>query len=534
MLEALTTISGAISSVLDLEQVLTLAVRLTAQVLDATSAYMCDWNAETGHTTVLAEYISPQATEREGVSDIGVTYTLRERNGNFPGWLADPVKYLMCHVDEDSNIGTEKRNHMAQYDAKSLLAVPLTLEGKAFAYIEVWESRRRREFLAEEIELLQSVANQAALAFNRGKLYNDLRASEARNAAIIHASPDLIFRMSREGVYLDILGGNSEELYIPAAEMRGKNIREVLPSPIPEIALKTIEWVLSTGDLHSFEYQLEVGVGLQHYEARIVKSGASEVFIFVRNITQRVQAQSQAIMLSVERARVRLLEDFISDASHDLKTPLTNIKSRLYLLKKAKDEESRHRQLEVLDSEIYRLERLITDLLMMAQLDNHQTKFGYEAVDLNYLISETVNGNQAVATQRGVNLIFTPTPDLPRVSGDPTQLSRVLENLLSNAINYTPSEGTVSARVFATDKQCVVEVTDTGMGISAEDLPHIFERFFRADKARSGDTGGTGLGLSIARKIVELHGGTITAESEVGVGSTFRLSLPIRLFKELI
>jgi two-component system sensor histidine kinase BaeS len=149
-------------------------------------------------------------------------------------------------------------------------------------------------------------------------------------------------------------------------------------------------------------------------------------------------------------------------------------------------------------------------------------------VDLAALIRELRENLEPVAADRGIGLEADVAAGLPVLSADGDRLRQVLVNLLANALQHTPAGGRVTVRARAGDGRVVVEVADTGAGIAPEDLPHLFERFYRADRARTRATGGTGLGLAIVRSLVQLHGGTVAVDSRPGAGSRFTVALPVR------
>lgn len=230
--------------------------------------------------------------------------------------------------------------------------------------------------------------------------------------------------------------------------------------------------------------------------------------------------------LKLERERVKLLEDFINSASHDLKTPITNLKSRVYLLSKARDDATRERQIGVIETEVLRLERLIEDLLTMATLDSLSAKLTFENVDINVLLHDACRVANALGSAKNLTVMAHTDSRLPRIQGEPVEINRVLMNLLNNAINYT-DQGQIDIIAAESDGGILIEIKDTGTGIPEEEIPYIFDRFYRADKARNQDRGGTGLGLAIVRRIIELHHGWITVESELNKGTAFHVWLPI-------
>ncbi len=215
---------------------------------------------------------------------------------------------------------------------------------------------------------------------------------------------------------------------------------------------------------------------------------------------------------------------FLADVSHELRTPLTVIKGNVDLMRRMKklDEES----LTSIDQEAGRLTRLVGGLLLLAQAESGRLSLTLQTVELDTLLLEVFHEMRVLAGNK-VSLKITDIDEV-HVQGDRDRLKQVLLNLVGNAIQYTPQGGEVFLSLARVGEQARIIVRDTGAGIPAEDLPHIFERFYRAEKSRSRSrAGGFGLGLSIARWIVENHGGTIKVESKEGQGTTFAIWLPL-------
>ncbi|MCK6624145.1 MAG: ATP-binding protein [Anaerolineae bacterium] len=231
-------------------------------------------------------------------------------------------------------------------------------------------------------------------------------------------------------------------------------------------------------------------------------------------------------------ARQRELEqarrDLIAAVSHDLRTPLTSIRAMIEALADGvvAEPQTVQRYYGVMHSQIQNLSGLINDLFELSQLETGQAQLAVEAVNMNDLLSDVLESMQAQAGAKGISLKGIFSEDLPIIKGELNKLQRVIYNLVQNAIRHTPSGGSISLSTQVAPEGVRVEVADTGEGIAPEDLPHIFDQFFRGEKSRSRETGGAGLGLAIAKRIVEAHHGRIWVESQVGQGTRFRFVLP--------
>ncbi len=221
----------------------------------------------------------------------------------------------------------------------------------------------------------------------------------------------------------------------------------------------------------------------------------------------------------------RTQQRFVADASHELRAPLTSIQGNLELLERAPHlgESERAETMAYLRQEAKRMGRLVSDLLVLARADAGQS-LKVEPVELDRLLVEVFQEARLLARGRKMALREL---DQVRVEGDRDRLKQLLVILVDNALKYTPEGGEIGLTLQKGAGAVAVAVSDTGIGIDPEDLPHIFERFYRADKARSRDQGGTGLGLSIAQWIAERHGGQLTVQSAPGRGSVFTLHLPL-------
>lgn len=231
---------------------------------------------------------------------------------------------------------------------------------------------------------------------------------------------------------------------------------------------------------------------------------------------------------TTEEKRVETLKkDFVANVSHELRTPLASIKGYAETLLDGgmDDRETLKDFLRVIDRHATRMSRLIDDLLVLSRLESHQMPMVMEAVDMRELVSSIAEGFKKQAKDKGIKLSMSFDENLPRIVSDRGRVEQVMLNLLDNAIKYTPSGGMVAVAVCLSDGEIRVDVKDTGIGIPPADIPRIFERFYRVDKARSRDLGGTGLGLAIVKHIIHSLNGKVWVESTHSLGSTFSFTL---------
>ncbi len=222
----------------------------------------------------------------------------------------------------------------------------------------------------------------------------------------------------------------------------------------------------------------------------------------------------------------RIKKDFVANVSHELRTPLTAIKGFAETLELGtKDPESRH-YLEIIKKNTERLINIVADLLTLSQLEQMEKLLENEKVDVAALITNAVKISEQLIKAKGLALSVEIAPGLPMIKGDVFRLEQVFINLIDNAVKYT-EKGNITISASIEEKNIKVVISDTGIGIPAEQLPRIFERFYVVDKSRSRKLGGTGLGLSIVKHIVMLHQGKISVESSTGSGTTITVLLPV-------
>jgi len=268
-------------------------------------------------------------------------------------------------------------------------------------------------------------------------------------------------------------------------------------------------------------------VGRGDLTARAREDGGDEVAALARafnQMTHDLHARAQQLQ-AADRTR-RLL---LADVSHELMTPLTGMRGYLETLSlhaESLDAETRERYLSIIRDEARRVEHIVGDLLDLARLESGGDSYDPQDVPVEDLFGRVLARHERAAEQKGVMIIADVAPGAEIVTGDPMRLEQALQNLAANALRHTPRGGRVNLRAAVEDERVVVTVTDTGAGIAAEHLPHIFDRFYKIDPSRASEATGSGLGLSIVKAIIERHGATIDVTSRPGNGVTFTLKFP--------
>jgi two-component system phosphate regulon sensor histidine kinase PhoR len=319
---------------------------------------------------------------------------------------------------------------------------------------------------------------------------------------------DLVLSAMEEGVLL-VEPDDSVRYANPAAgELLGSQPSDVRSLPPP--ARRLVERVRASGETSVAE--LEAGMPPRMLRSSALPvAGGRRVLMVIRDVTE---------IHRLEAVR----RDFVANTSHELKTPVASIQAAAETLRDAAHDDPRAvgRFAEQLHRDALRLSRIVSDLLDLSRLEVEPPRL--TPVRLDRLASEEVDRARDQARGAGVEVEVRSQP--VSVQGSPGDLALLVRNLLDNAVRYSPDGGRVDLQISSVDGEAVLTVRDNGIGIPSRDLPRIFERFYRVDRARSRDTGGTGLGLSIAKHVAEQHGGRIEVDSELGRGSEFRVRMP--------
>jgi PAS domain S-box-containing protein len=425
---------------------------------------------------------------------------------------------------------------------KSYVGVPITVQDQVIGILNL-SSDKRNHFTPQHAERLRVFAVQAGVALQNARLYAESRRHAAelerrvqertlqltQRSALFEA---IVENMTDGLAYFDLR--TQRTLYVNSAfvRMSGCSREELLDQPLevfsrffrdPEF-FEQARARLREANRARKAWQTE-------FEA--VRADGSTftcmlVAIIVRNAQDEPIGQLNLVRdITSERALQKQRERFITNASHELRTPVTNLKLRLYLAQR--DPLNRQKHFQVMEQMVNHLTRLVESLLDLPRFEQGTLTIRPETVNLCDLLRTAVDMHQPRAAERQIALTLHLPDQCISANVDPMRLTQVIDNLVTNALNYTPSGGSVRVQLGLQRHSNIniarLSVSDTGIGIAPEALMHIFEPFYRAQGVQN--VRGTGLGLTIAKQIVELHGGTLTVESQEGVGSTFTVHLPV-------
>jgi len=266
-------------------------------------------------------------------------------------------------------------------------------------------------------------------------------------------------------------------------------------------------------------------------QTTMLEIGPQHLFLQVTGMPLKTSLKGNSLILFQDLTQLRRLEtvrrDFISNVSHELRTPLASLKALAETLQESAldDPPAARRFILRMETEIDNLTQLVNELLELSRIESGKVPLSFHRVQPCDLLKPAYERMSLQVERAGLALVLDCPPALPEVFADPDRITQVMINLIHNATKFTPPAGKITLSAYQDGQFIVFFVKDTGVGIAKKDLARIFERFYKADRARTG--GGTGLGLSIARHMIESHGGFIWAESEEELGSTFYFSLPI-------
>ena len=540
--EALYRITSELSASLDLDRVLAEALSLINRAVGVSQGAILLLNPGTGYLVYRAALGRSKGLPRGGKE------TRFSRGVGLAGWVLETGEpAIVPDVARDPRWAPDEDR--PNPERRSALAVPLSAGEDVLGVLLLFHPQVDY-FSADHLKLVSAAATQVATAINNAELYQLItnqaerlgvmlrtqRAEAAKLQAIVEGIADGVLVLDTNQ---EVILANPAVALILGLDPRaivGRHLRAILrqaQSSVDRALAQQLHDRLMTGleyfrnldpvpkgEVPSLDFRLEAEdkVVVASFAPASLSSGESPSLVTVlRDISSQVEVE-------------RLKDEFISTVSHELRTPLTSIKGYADLLGAERlgtlNEQQGH-FVRVIQNNTNRLTALVNDILDISRIETGRIRLHIESLDMARLINTVVDNFQRQVSEKSLKLTLNMPSGLPPVRGDKDRVTQILENLTSNAWKYTPPGGQITVGATVVDGFVQVDVTDTGIGIGARDVPHIFDRFYRTEQDQVQAVGGTGLGLSIVKMFVELQGGKVWVESEVDRGSTFSFTLPL-------
>lgn len=437
------------------------------------------------------------------------------------------------------DVFTERRfrvnPQMSKVGLRSALLAPLIYSDKVIGLLVAYRAEPRG-FTPDDVQLLSLLAYQTVVALERARLfeaieqYNELlelriddrvrqiRAEQERNESILQATGEALIVFDENGTIERVNVAFEQQHGIPADQAMGKRSNAIFGFDLPGRA------VFGDKNVWRGEMQISRRDGSMY-------DGAVTLSKMYDPSGRQVGVVASIRDISYLKEVDRMKDRFISSVSHELRTPLANMKLYQHLIMKGYEERRDH-YFGILQRETERLQRLIEDLLMLSRLDSQSISPALNPLNINLLVGTLIEDRMALVNSRGLEIEYNLYQGMLVTLADENMINQAVTNLLANAMNYTPSGGkiTVATRLETPDgspPMVVIEVTDTGLGMSQTDQDRLFDRFYRGTAAQDTGAAGTGLGMAIVKEIMDRHRGSVSFTSELGKGTIFALRIPM-------
>lgn len=498
-------IGRVVNSTLDLNQILQSILNLTTDI----------FKAEAGSIMLIDKHGELHIAAAQGLSPEIIQNTHITLGEGIAGWVAQTGEPLLLDgkvQDSRFKLLVDRKD-----DVKSSLCVPLMPKERIIGVLMLRNPTSAPSFTADHLRFLSAIADQAAIALEHARLYQAEQKRSAEIEAIISSMADGVIVTSPEGeiilvnpVIENIFGINKDSVIGKHFDVlfKGLSFNEYHAKVLTDKKPVWMEITLNKPTATIFRLSST---------PMNIKGDTLGVVTLLNNITEQKQVN-------------KMKSDVLSLVTHELKTPITSIQGFVeVVLAKDLPRERVVNYLTIVKQETARLVRLINNLLDLSKLEAGKLELKKIPVDIVAIIKENLEAMEQISLKHKFS--FSPLQltkeNIPHIHADRDMIAQVINNLLSNAIKYSPEGGTITINVLRRDNLLEVSVSDEGIGIPNDKLPHLFERFYRVNTESTVKIKGTGLGLANAKYLIEQHGGTLRVKSTEGVGSTFTFTIPI-------
>jgi two-component system NtrC family sensor kinase len=492
----LNSVTQDVSSILDMDRLLDVVVNLVQRTF---GYYYVGLGLEEDRKIVV-QAVAGDVEDKSQAALVGAKFS-----EGVVAWVAEHGRALLIN---DVRKDPRYREKTGLTEARSELALPIHAHGKIIGVLDI-RSRRVNAFEPGDVVMLETLAAQVSIAIQNADLFRALSNQRERLNAILNSVTNAVLVSGANGQLL-LVNPAARRLFQLDGDVIGRNVQEgVVPGDLVQYFTGSIP----TRETMVGQYRTEDEQSFQVVAASVVVDGqrAGRV-VLLHEITHFEELS-------------RLKDEFVATVSHDLKNPLTVIRGAAHFLEQPEVvEEDRDKFVTNIQDSADRMNTLITHLLDLGKL---QSGMGLELVDMDAqpLLREVVGDYEELVQAQGLTLSLL-APSSLMVHADAGRLRQVLENLLSNAMKYTPVGGEIIVDGAVQGDQVLFQVRDTGRGVAPRDQPYVFDKFYRGQSDGGDEVEGTGLGLAIVKSIVERHNGRVWLESEPGEGSTFFFALP--------
>ncbi len=392
----------------------------------------------------------------------------------------------------------------------SLMIIPIRGTLDSWGFLGFFDSSKSLSWSSSERDAAEMAAGLIGSALQRTGYETTIRLNETRNRIMLSALPDLLIRLDANSVILDYTTNPNHPLYLHRDMISGKKLSDIWPAETVQLIMEEVDNPALASSQLTHKFTLPFSAS--DYEARLLPISVTETLLVIRDVTD------QALL-------DRMKSDFINRASHELRTPLTTAILMTELIQDGGSQEDVNQYWRTLTGELNRQKILIDRLLIAGRLESGMMELNKTPLDLIPVLQESIFSVNPIAGKRNITIELSALQKELFVIGDKNGLQQVFINLINNAIKFSPKGRTVEVCVKQSADQTCVFITDHGIGIPPEAMPHLFQRFYRAKNVTIAEIPGSGIGLYIVKSIVEDLGGSISVESVQNQGATFTVAL---------